>query len=934
MAAKKHSKLFNVGMVGLMVVILAVLIVANVLLLTVYDVSIDNLFMSAQTSDDDEISTTLSDWEGLALDIEEEGIVLLRNEDETLPLSADSMTINLLGAAAYTPVYGGSGSGATDTASALTLLQALEDEGFDVNSAPLDEGVYEENVSNQGGGGFSSADFSYDTTAISTFTGTASFANMQSYSDIAVIVIGRSGGEGNDLLESDVGTNVLSEGHHYLELSDEEEALISQASTTFGTVIVLYNGANPLELGFLETYNVDAALWVGQPGSYGFEAVADVLTGTVNPSGRLPDTYAYDATSAPSYQNYGDNSYSNYTSSSGGGFGGFGGNRGTNYVDYAEGIYVGYKWYETAATEGYLNYDQQVQYPFGYGLSYTTFTQEIVGGTRDNSTFDGDDEITITVEVTNTGSVAGKDVVEVYFTPPYTDYDQENGVEKSSVNLVAYAKTDLLAAGASQEIEITFKAEDMASYNSSHSNSDGTTGCYMLSAGDYVISLRSDSHTVISTDGEDQEITVEMGSNYFYEGNNKRSDDDQAASNQFDDALRSTTTYLSRAGGFANYTTAMTSVSDVADDQTIYNLDNLAEYDEALDTAVTKTYTAGVDYRTGDYVASEDDLVLDDMQGLDYDDERWDQLISQMSLSEMTSLIATGGWQTIAVESIGKDATIDIDGPSGWNNMFGSTDSGISYPASIVLAATWNVELAEMYGNYMADEGHSLGVTGWYAPAMNIHRSPFSGRNFEYYSEDAVLSAGAGAYVTKGARDGGLIVYIKHFALNDQETNRSGVNTWSTEQAIREIYLKPFEESVKLGGATGVMSSYNYVGSTWSGAHVGLLTEVLRNEWGFRGMVITDAGAGTSQVDAGIRAGNDLWLSMSSGSVASTETDADIYYVMRAVKNILYAEANATVIPATSFDWEIILYVFDALLVVAFIACAVALGKNIFAKKQ
>lgn len=878
-----------------MAVILAVLSVGNYLATDVYANSVDALFTKSSKTDS-EIESGFEDWVGLCYEISEEGMVLLRNENETLPIDTSSgVKVNLLGASAYDPIYSGSGSGSTNSESAMDIVTALEAAGFEVNSAIEKAGLYEKAEETTSSLGFMSASFSIDEISIDEYTGEASFESMKEYSDIAIVVIGRTGGEGADLTSYE-----SPDGRTYLQLSAEEEALLQKARDTFGTLIIVYNGANAMELGFLEEYNVDAAIWAGIPGPNGFYALGEILNGTINPSGHLPDTYVYDQNGNPVNENFGEQAADNTDG---------------YYVDYVENIYVGYKWYETAYEEGavitntktgdtydYNDYESIVQYPFGYGLSYTAFEQEIVGGLSENAVISADETISIEVKVTNTGNVTGKDAVEVYLTAPYTDYDRENGIEKSAVSLAGYAKTGDIAPGESETVTVTFAVEDIASYDSGHDNGDGTFGSYMLDAGDYVFSVRSDSHTVLDT------VTAKVTAQFFYSGESKRSDDEQAAYNQFADCERGT--YLSRQDGFANYEEAMNSVSSSVQD--ISFDDDPGAYDYDYYDADIPEQVEGVDYASGG------DHVLSELTGLDYDDPLWDELLSQLTVDEMVAMVQGTMNGTVEAQSVGKAKTTDSDGPLGISSMYNSGQNSVAYPCLGLLSATFNNELARRYGNYIADQAHTLGVSGWYAPAMNIHRSAYEGRTFEYYSEDAVLSAGIGSYETLGAREKGLVVYLKHFALNEQETHRSGkLHTYSTEQAIREIYLKPFEESVKFGNATAIMSSMNYVGDIYSSASEPLLTQVLRNEWGFRGMVLTDVAEdvyATDCADLAIRAGTNFWLAMGAFDV-SAESSADIYYLKQACKGILYTYANAQVIAADIVDWQSYLYIFDAELI-------------------
>ncbi|MGM9538945.1 MAG: glycoside hydrolase family 3 C-terminal domain-containing protein [Candidatus Onthomonas sp.] len=901
-----RKALFNTLVALGMAAVLVFQCVGNSLAFGTYKNSIDALFTKSARTDSG-IDTAYEDWVGLAYEIANQGMVLMRNEDSTLPLdtSAGKVKINLLGYRAYNPIYTGSGSGSVNAENAIDIVTTLENAGFEVNTACVEQGVYEQKETESKGIGFMGATFAIDEVSLDKYTGSASFEAMKEYSDIAVVVIGRTGGEGSDLTAFEG-----EEGKTYLQLSSQEEALLQKARETFGTLIVVYNGANAMEMGYLETYDVDACIWAGIPGPNGFNALGKIMSGEVNPSGKLPDTWVYDLNSNPVSENYADQAADN-----------------TNgyYVDYVEGIYVGYKFYETAYAEkavltntdtgvtyDYSDYESIVQFPFGFGLSYTTFQHEIVGGLKDGDVLSPDGSITVQVKVTNTGSVTGKDAVELYLTAPYTDYDKTNKVEKAEVALVGYAKTGDIAPGASETVEITIPVEDIASYDSSHDNGDGTRGCYMLDAGDYVFSIRSDSHNVYDS------VTVLVENQHFYCGEDQRESDDQAAYNQFDDAARGI--YLSRQDGFANYEEAMASVSSSVKDPS-FDQDPSA-YDPAYDSIVTKEYVKGVDYE------ADGNLTLSDMKGLAYEDSKWDELIKQLSIDEIKTLITETMYATAAVESVDKHKTTDTDGPLGISSMFNAGQSSVAYPCLPLLAATFNDDLARAYGNYIADQAHSLGISGWYAPAMNIHRWAFSGRNFEYYSEDATLSAGIGSNETLGAREKGLVVYLKHFALNDMESHRSGrLHTYSNEQAIREIYLKPFEKSVKYGGATAIMSSMNYIGDVYSSACEALCTQVLRNEWGFRGMILTDVAEdayATDCADAAIRAGTDFWLAMGEFSISS-ESNADIYYLQRVAHDILYAEANAQVIKAEVIQWQNYLYALDVELGILFVVGAIAL---------
>jgi beta-glucosidase len=660
-----------------------------------------------------------------------------------------------------------------------------------------------------------------------------------------------------------------------------------------------------MEMDELLSYDIDAIVWSGVPGPYGFTSLGSILNGSVNPSGSLVDTWVYDNDSNPVMETFGENQASNADS---------------YYIDYVEGIYVGYKWYETAYAESavitttksgktfdYSNYDSIVAFPFGYGLSYTTFEQKFVSAP---TTIDPSGTVSFEVEVTNTGDVTGKDAVQIYVKAPYTDYDKANGVEKAAVSLIGIAKTGDIEPGASETVTVTANVEDFASYDVSCKNADGTTGSYMLDAGEYIFTLGDNAHVAYET------ATATLASDYFYSGDAKRSSDDTAASNQFDEVARGL--YLSRQDAFANYADVMASVSSEVKDTT---WETTGSYDAALDEVVDHEYVEGVDY------AVSGNLTVDDVKGLDYDDPLWDELIKQLTVDEMFELGTNATYQSIAIDSIGKGATTDSDGPLGISSMFNADLNSIAYPCIPLLASTFNVNLAEKFGEIVSDQAHYKGLTGWYAPAMDIHRSPYSGRNFEYFSEDGTLSALMAQAEVSGARSKGMMVYIKHFALNDQETQRSGgLHTYAYEQAIREIFLKPFEASVKNGGANCIMTSMNFVGDTYAGASVSLITNVLRGEWGFRGKSLTDMderNEGSIGFDACLRAGTDAWLSIYGIEKPAKITSAEIYYLQRAAKNILYAEANSETYVPNIVNWHmyvIILSIELALIVIILIA--------------
>ena len=806
--------------------------------------------------------------------IAEEGIVLLKNTDNELPLS-DTTSLNLFGWASTNPCYGGTGSGSlSDAYPTVSIIQGLEDAGYSLNSELSD--FYTAYRADRPEVGMWAQDWTLPEPTAASYT-TQMMDNAKAFSDTAVVVITRVGGEGADL-PTDVSKVTYTDnskdykdfeaGEHYLQLSKTEKDMMDLVCNNFDNVVVIYNGANAMELGFINDYSqIKGAIWCPGTGQSGFEALGEVLNGTVNPSAKTTDTFVEDLTATPEYNNIGDFTYDNLTNYSY--VDAFTGTENTpNFVNYTEGIYVGYRFYETAALEGLIDYDKSVVYPFGYGLSYTSFTQEMSDITEADGT------ITFDVTVTNTGSVAGKDVVEAYYNPPYTN----GGIEKAAANLIAFDKTEMLEPGASETVTITFNEEDMASYDENNAQA------YVLEAGDYGISIRTDSHNIID------EKTFNVAETIVYNESNPRSTDETVATNQFDFADQGEVTYLSRADGFANYAAATAAPASLtASDTTVSLFMNNSNYNpENYNNNEDEMPTTG----------ASNNMVLSELRGADYNDERWDTLLDQLTISDMDTMIALGGYQTMAASSVGKLSTIDCDGPASINNNFTGTGS-VGFPSAVMIANTWNTDLALSFGESIGKMADEMDVSGWYAPAMNTHRSAFAGRNFEYYSEDGVLAGKMAANAVIGAEKYGVYAYIKHFALNDQETNRTNMLlTWSNEQAIREIYLKPFEIAVKQGGAKAVMSSFNYIGTEPAGACNALLNTVLRSEWGFNGFVLTDYYGvyGYQDADRMIRNGNDCMLvayDTETNHVTDTTSATSIKAMRTAVKNIMYTVVNS-----------------------------------------
>ena len=882
----------------------------------------------------------------LVNEITADGVVLAKDEDGILPVASGSK-LNVFGWASTNPCYGGTGSGALNTAYPVTdLLTGLHDAGIETNEE-LSK-FYTDYKADRPSVGMVAQDWTLPEPNVSLYTDEM-MENAKAFSDTAMVVITRVGGEGADLptdmasvvdgswirrvaqaYGSERGTayyngtyddslnegNDWDKGDHFLQLSNREEDLLDLVTANFDNVILVYNGANAFQMDFLKDYpQIKGVLLCPGTGQSGFEGFGKVVSGEVNPSGRTVDTYVSNLKNAPWWNNFGDFKYTNteeLNSDSS-----FFDPEGTtpSFVNYVEGIYVGYKFYETAADEGLINYDDEVVFPFGYGLSYTSFTKEMSGITNDGTS------LNFTVTVTNTGSVAGKDVVEIYSDPPYTN----GGIEKSSANLLDFAKTSELAPGESQTIEFSIPVEDLASYDYQ------TNGCYVLEAGDYVISANDDSHNVADSQ------TYTVASDIVYNESNKRGSDAVAATNEFDFA-EGEITYLSRADGFANYAeaTAAPATYEMTDEQKAA-FDNAHTYTEA-------GYQNDDDANAADITTgAKNGLKLVDLRGVDYNDAKWDQLLDQMTIDEMQQTIGFGGYQTAAVSSIEKVRTNDCDGPASINNNFTGVGS-VGFPAATLIGMTWDKDLAYAFGDSIGEMANEMDTSGWYGPAMNIHRTAFAGRNFEYYSEDGVLSGRMASNAIMGAQEHGVYAYMKHFALNDQEGNRTSMAaTWSNEQAIREIYLKPFEISVKDADCHAVMSSFNYIGTRWAGGCKELLKNVLRGEWGFVGFVETDYFGvyGYMTADQGVRNGCDLMLCTTGNdfNTVTVLTNSSKQALREASKNILYTVVNSRAYAAENLNpgmakWEIIMIGADVLVALLIVALEIKTFKSYKKRKE
>ena len=846
--------------------------------------------------------STISAANDLAAEVQQEAITLLKNDDDNLPLK--DTKVNVFGWGSTNPVYGGTGSGSmSDAYPTVSILDGMRNAGLETNE-DLSK-LYTDYRTDRPVVAINDQDWTLPEVPADQYSDDL-LSEAKDFSDQAVIVITRVGGEGSDLPTDMKGENIVYDenspdyqdfeaGEHFLQLSQTERNMIDMVTSNFDDVTLVYNGANAFQFDFLDDYpQIASVLWCPPAGQTGFNALGDVLAGNTNPSGRTSDTFVTDLTQTPTWNNFGNFRYDNvdeFTVSN------YGNPSTPTFVNYVEGIYVGYKFYETAADEGLIDYDAMVEFPFGYGLSYTTFDQQMGDVTYQDGT------VSFDVTVTNTGDVAGKDVVEVYYNPPYVN----GGIEKASANLVAFDKTEELQPGDSETVSISFDDDDMASYDYENAKA------WVLEAGDYRISINSDSHNEIAS------ATVNVPETITYDSDdNTHNGDAVVATNQFDNAAGDVE-YLSRADHFANYDEATAAPASMSmSDEIKAEFLNNGNYDPAdFDDPNDEMPTTGAD----------NGVSLYQLRGKDYDDPMWDQLLDQLSVDDMDNLSANAGFGTQATDSVGKIALTDLDGPASLNNTFTGVGS-IGFPCSTAFACTWNVDLASAFGDMIGRMAHDMDASGWYAPAMNIHRSAFGGRDFEYFSEDPLLSGAMASSEIAAAREQGVYAFMKHFVLNDQETNRNNmVCTWSNEQAIREIYMKPFEMSVKDGDTGAVMSSFNYIGPVYAGASSNLLNNVLRDEWGFRGMVLTDwyGDFGYQNGDQLVRAGNDAMLATFESSNHVTVRSASGVQALRtAAHNILYTAVNSWKYAdgepkAQTPVWQVATYVGVAVVAVIFL---------------
>ena len=882
-----------------------------------------------------------------------EGVVLLKNDDGLMPFDKDT-TFSFFGRSCKMMVGNVMFDKGIQMATMMGLPLSMVDPGTTLKIAFEERGLgvnetlwnfYDTGAGSSYGLGVGSVsygddeDFSINECPLDVLESEAGL--LESAEDtVPVFVWSRKVGEGRDMPRSmyNHADDPADQAKSYLEPDSVELEILSYLNENFDNVVLLVNSSAAMELGWVEQFeNIKSVVYLPSAGNYGLYALADIFSGAVNPSGRTVDTFAADALASPAAQNYGDYQYVDEN----------GEMTKYNYVNYQEGIYVGYRYYETryedvvmgTGNAGDYDYASEVVYPFGYGLSYTTFDWS-----NFSAAWDGD-TCTVTVDVTNTGAVAGKDVVQVYVQSPYTDYDRANNVEKSAVQLVGFGKTDTLQPGQTGTVTVTFDREQLKAYDYT------TAKTYILDAGDYYITAAANSHdavnNVLSAKGYTTEngMTAEGDASFTDVYTVAQMDTDTysvdsatgvAITNQFDFA-DSGCTYLSRSdwqgtwpahdgevssqvstwgneinGGDGVSYTYVKSISS----EDLAKLDSFDSLNPTDPSTITDTPVYGAD----------NGLSIIDLRGKDYDDPMWDDLLDQLTPEDYQTIIATSGYGSAAIDSVSKPFALDQDAATGLTG--GGT--GVSYSGTIVLAQTWNQPLAERYGEMIGNQALIGGCVGWYAPAMNTHRTPFSGRNNEYYSEDGFLSGVIASATSRGAASKGMYTFIKHFAVNDQENHRGdrtgqyGLATWSNEQAIREIYLLPFEMCVKNdpvtlnyveedgnGGyvnasrdyapVTAVMTSFNRLGYTWTGGCYNLLTNVLRTEWGFHGFVITDnANTGSPtfmNVYQMIEAGGDAALTTTEYAVWKFDQNsaADYHYGRQAMHNILYTVANSKV---------------------------------------
>ena len=880
--------------------------------------------------------------------VEAEGAALLLNKNNALPLAADAK-MSLFSQSASDPVLTGTGSAFMATGDAVSLYAALQDSfapgcvNQELWKFYKTSGYKRVNAALSGG---SPDQYRINEVPWEKYP-EALKATFPQYGDAAIVVLSRSSGEGADLPNSlEALRDYMTDGD-YLRLCAEERALLDnlmqlKQDGVFKKVIVILNSSSTLQLDFIDDYDIDALLWVGNLGLNGIPAVADILAGKVNPSGRIVDTFQKDNHAAPAMQNY--NAYP-YTNAAELGLAAAQNNTAAgidkcnqNYVVYLEGIYVGYRYFETRYEDyvlgrgnaGDYDYDKLVAFPFGSGLSYTTFDYSDFKITDQGST------ILAEVDVTNTGGVDGKHTVQIYFQSPYTQYDIDNGVEKAAVELCGFDKKEI-AAGKTEHFAIEIRKDDLTSYDSTLAKT------YIMDAGDYYFTVASDAHNAVNnilmakgadtsrmSGTGDAALTAawtldEMDTTTYavsaYTGNAITNLFEDADLNKYAGAEGQTVTYLSRNDWQGTFPT--TQSLRVTDAMWADGLTHNAEERTAIVEKMKALYWQGATLPENGTGGT---LKAIDFVEMPYEDTAWDKLVSQISYGDMLDTIYNGAFNTHALPAINLPATMEADGPTGYTKSLMGGASGMAFTSEDVIASSYSRDLAYLVGNCMAEDmlhsnqnSDSTSVAGIYAPGLNIHRSQYLGRHNEYYSEDGWLSGEIAAAQVQGIRSKGVLAFAKHFALNDQEQGRYGISVWANEQSIREVYLEAFEGAIR-GGAMNVMTSFNRIGVVWSGSHYGLMTGILRDEWGMEGAAITDMSINAKWMDyrMGLLAGQDIWCGQkgSMGTLDGSENDPAIASaVHKAMKNIVYSvtRTNAmnvgdAVVLTITPTWKIALY--------------------------
>lgn len=882
-----------------------------------------------------------------------EGAVLLLNRDNALPM-AGGEKISLLGVSSADFIYSGGGSAGMDTSKCQTLKDALEEDGFTVNPdmwSFYTQGAAAKNRHQIAGGSLNNvipdnSEFHVNEAPMSLFTD-KEWDSVKTYGDAAIMVIGRPGSEGKDLPTSDSG----DEGGNYLELSKEERDILAKLAQlkdagAVSKIIVLLNGSNAMELDFLEPsicgvdYRIDACLWVGCVGQTGISAIGDILNGKVNPSGRLVDTYCYDNTTSPAVQNVGVTAFTNAAAQ---GLS-YAGTNNEYFVVYQEGIYVGYRYYETryedmvlgTANTGDYDYAATVAYPFGYGLHYSDMSYGALSMKDNGST------LTFTVDVTNNGPMDGRDSVLIYMQSPYTEYDRANGIEKASVELVGFTKV-AVPAGQTVKAEVTVDKQELRTYDA---NGQKT---YIVDAGSYYFSVGSDAHTALNSI---LMLKDQKGDNAWGKVDAAKiiGSGDASHAVQYVQKSQDNTTYAVAVTGAA-ITNQLDHIdlnrydSDTSNDVTYVSRADWENtmphaqltpggYKAAFQMACTDQMAADLKAIPGSdgqgtmpVFGKEGTLNLAQFIGVELDDSitlpdgntyTWDDLMDQVTEEELIKMIGTAYCSTTPIKSINKPSTIEKDGPMGITAKLVGGASSTCYTSEDVLTATYDVELVEKIGESFGNDclmssNRGKCVSGVYAPGVNIHRTPYSGRNFEYYSEDPFASGMICSAEVKGLQSKGVYVFMKHFALNDQETGRDGIAVWSNEQAAREVYLQAFEYPIENANAMCVMTSFNRIGTVWAGGDKNLLTNILRGEWGMKGMVQTDFANNNNYMDIiqGLMAGGDVWLCNDAGkwmpTLEKNANDPAVAAAMReSGKHALYTIANSNAMNGMGYNTTVI----------------------------